>query len=113
MDKSYWEDFEIGEKIVSPGRTITEADLVMFAAFTGDWHPIHTDVDYASKTLFGERIAHGMLVLVVGSALGFRLGQYVMMPRSSSFAVASMISSSRWIVSPIFTAPVNRTLSIP
>ncbi len=34
MEKSYWEDYEIGEKMVSPGRTITEADLVMFSAFT-------------------------------------------------------------------------------
>ena len=82
MEKSYWEDYTIGENMVSPGRTITEADLVMFSAFTGDWHPLHTNVEYASKTLFGERIAHGMLVLVVGSALGFRLGQYVMLPKS-------------------------------
>ncbi len=82
MEKSYWEDYEIGEKMVSPGRTITETDLVLFSAFTGDWHPIHTNVEYASNTFFGERIAHGMLVLVVGSALGFRLGQYVMLPRS-------------------------------
>ncbi len=81
-EKNYWEDYEIGEKMISPGRTITEADLVMFSAFTGDWHPLHTNVEYASKTPFGERIAHGMLVLVVGSALGFRLGEYVMLPRS-------------------------------
>jgi acyl dehydratase len=81
-EKTYWEDYEIGEKMISPARTITEADLVMFSAFTGDWHPLHTNVEYASKTLFGERIAHGMLVLVVGSALGFRLGQYVMLPKS-------------------------------
>jgi acyl dehydratase len=80
-EKNYWEDFEIGEKIVSPGRTITEADLVMFSAFTGDWHPIHTDVDYASKTIFGERNAHGMLVLAVGGALSYGLGQYVMLPK--------------------------------
>ncbi len=82
IEKSWYEDYEKGEKIVTPGRTITEADLVMFSAFTGDWHPIHTSVEYAEKTPFGERIAHGMLVLVVGSALFYRLGQYVFTPKS-------------------------------
>jgi acyl dehydratase len=82
MEKTYFEDYALGEKVVTPGRTITEADLVMFSAFTGDWHPIHTNVDYASKTPFGERIAHGMLVLVVGSALFYRLGPYVFTPKS-------------------------------
>ena len=81
-EKNYWEDYEVGEKMISPGRTITEADLVMFSAFTGDSHPLLTNLEYASKTPFGERIAHGMLVLVVGSALGFRLGEFVMLPRS-------------------------------
>jgi len=82
MEKTYLEDFQAGEMIVSPGRTITETDLVLFAALTGDWHPIHTNVEYAGKTPFGERIAHGMLVLTVGSALIFRLGQYAYTPKS-------------------------------
>lgn len=82
MDKTYMEDFQVGEKIVSPGRTLTETDIVMFAALTGDWHPIHTNVEYAGKTPFGERIAHGMLVLVLGSALVFRLGPYVFTPKT-------------------------------
>ena len=82
MEKTYMEDFQVGEKIVSPGRTITETDIVMFAALTGDWHPIHTNVEYAGKTPFGERIAHGMLVLVLGSALIFRLGPYVFTPKT-------------------------------
>ena len=82
MERTYLEDYTVGEKMVTPGRTITEADLVMFSAFTGDWHPLHTNVEYAGKTAFGERIAHGMLVLAVGSALVFRLGQYVYTPKS-------------------------------
>lgn len=65
----YFEDFQIGDKIVTRGRTITEADVVMFAAFTGDWHPLHTDVEYARKGPFRERIAHGFLVLSVASGL--------------------------------------------
>lgn len=82
MEKSFFEDYTVGEKFISPGRTITETDITLFAAFTGDWHPLHTDVEYAKKTFFGERIAHGMLSLCVGSALIFRLGPYVALPKS-------------------------------
>jgi acyl dehydratase len=81
MEKTHFEDYTVGEILVSPGRTITEADIVMFAALTGDWHPIHTDAEYAKKTIFGERIAHGMLGLTLGSALIFRLGPYVFTPK--------------------------------
>lgn len=72
----YLDDYEIGEKISSPSRTITEADVVNFAGFTGDWHPLHTDVEYAAQTPFKGRIAHGMLTLNIGLALPFRLGPY-------------------------------------
>jgi len=82
MNKDCFEDYTIGERLVSPGRTITETDIVFFSAFTGDWHPLHTDVEYAKKSFFGERIAHGMLGLVVGSALMFRLGPNVLLPKS-------------------------------
>jgi len=61
--EGYFEDIEIGSKLVTKGRTITEADLVNFAALTWDTYPLHTDAEWASKTVFGERIAHGMLVL--------------------------------------------------
>jgi 3-hydroxybutyryl-CoA dehydratase len=81
-DKSFLEDYQIGEKLVSPARTITETDIVEFAGLTGDWHPLHTDVGYAAASPFGERIAHGMLVLSIGSALIFRLGPYVALPKS-------------------------------
>lgn len=65
----YFEDFEEGEKFITRGRTITEADIVNFAAFSGDWYPLHVDREYAAKTIFGERIAHGMLVLSAASGL--------------------------------------------
>ena len=54
---------EIGAELTSPGRTITESDLVSFAALSGDWHPQHADADWAARGRFGERVAHGMLVL--------------------------------------------------
>ena len=65
----YFEDFQVGDKIVTRGRTITETDIVTFLAFSGDWHPLHTDVEYAKKGPFKERIAHGFLVLSVASGL--------------------------------------------
>ena len=64
VGKLFFEDYELGEFFVSPGRTITETDIVLFSAFTGDWHPLHTDVEYASKTPFQGRITHGFLVPV-------------------------------------------------
>ncbi|MBL7208979.1 MAG: MaoC family dehydratase N-terminal domain-containing protein [Dehalococcoidia bacterium] len=65
----YFEDFQVGNKIVTRGRTVTETDLVNFASFTGDWYPLHTDSEYARKTRFGERIAHGMLTLSLATGL--------------------------------------------
>lgn len=54
---------ELGGRFRSRGRTITEADLVAFAALSGDSHPLHTDAEWAAASEFGERIAHGMLIL--------------------------------------------------
>ncbi len=82
MEKLFFEDYAVGEQFKSPARTMTETDIVIFAALTGDWHPIHTNVEFAKKAFFGERIAHGMLTLCVGSALIFRLGPFVALPKS-------------------------------
>ncbi len=54
---------ELGAGFRSRGRTITETDLVSFAALTGDRHPLHTDAEWAGASEFGERIAHGSMVL--------------------------------------------------
>ena len=60
----------VGDRHTSRARTITETDLVSFAMFTGDWHPIHTDVTYAeADPRFHGRIAHGALVLSVALGL--------------------------------------------
>lgn len=82
MEKTYIEDYEVGERWVSPGRTLTEADITNYAGLTGDWHQIHTNVEYAKKSPFGERIAHGLLSLCIGSALLSRLGEYVVLPKT-------------------------------
>ena len=65
----YFEDYQIGEVFKSRGRTITEADIVNFCMFSGDWYPLHSDIEYAKNSPFGERIAHGMLVLSATSGL--------------------------------------------
>jgi acyl dehydratase len=62
-------NYQIGETWESRRRTITEADLVMFSAFSGDWYPLHTDREWAQKGPFGQRIAHGMLILSVATGL--------------------------------------------
>jgi acyl dehydratase len=59
----YFDDLEIGDSMESSGRTVTEHDVVSFAALTGDWHPQHADATWAAESAFGRRIAHGMLVL--------------------------------------------------
>lgn len=70
MFEKKFEQFELGERWTSRGRTITEADLVLFSAFSGDWYPLHTDKEYAeNETPFKQRIAHGMLVLSVATGL--------------------------------------------
>ncbi len=70
MITTYLDDIKVGDTSSSRRRTITEADIVQFAMFTGDWHPIHVDVEYAaSHPRFGQRIAHGALVLSVALGL--------------------------------------------
>jgi 3-hydroxybutyryl-CoA dehydratase len=63
----YFEDFKVGQKEVTRGRTITEADVTMFAALSGDWYELHVNEEVAKKSLFGGRIAHGFLVLSIAS----------------------------------------------
>jgi len=70
----YFEEFAVGDEVISPGRTVTEADIVAFAALTGDYNPLHCDAEYAKDTMFGERIAHGLLGLSVASGQVERLG---------------------------------------
>jgi acyl dehydratase len=67
--RNYWEDFEVGDEWNTPGRTITESDVVGFAGLTGDFNPIHIDKEYAKKTPFGQRLAHGLLVGCIGTGL--------------------------------------------
>ncbi|HEU5275447.1 MAG TPA: MaoC/PaaZ C-terminal domain-containing protein [Xanthobacteraceae bacterium] len=72
----YWEDWEIGAEFESPGRTVTEADIVAFAGLSGDYNPLHINEEYCKQTQFGTRIAHGPLVYAIAAGLLFQLHLY-------------------------------------
>jgi acyl dehydratase len=72
----YFEDVEVGFRFETPSRTVTEADLVAFTGISGDFNPLHTDAAYAAKSIYGERIAHGALVLSVATGLRQRVGLF-------------------------------------
>jgi acyl dehydratase len=72
----YFEDFEIGMVFDSPARTITETDVVMFAGISGDYNAIHTDEEYGKKTIFGQRVAHGLLGVSIITGLMSRTGTF-------------------------------------
>src|SRR3982750_3511394 len=67
-DGLFFEDLSVGQT-ASFGKTITEADIVLFAAVTGDTNPMHLNADYARTSVFGERIAHGMLAASFGKTI--------------------------------------------
>lgn len=64
-----YEDLHVGLEFVSPTRTVTEADVVQFAALTGDFSELHTSEQFAQKTDYGRRVAHGMLGLAYAHGL--------------------------------------------
>lgn len=70
----WFEEFEVGQQIITPGRTITENDIVSFAGLSGDYNQIHTNAEFARTTPFGQRVAHGLLGLSIASGLAMRTG---------------------------------------
>lgn len=70
----YFEEFSVGQKIDTVGRTVSEGDIYNFAGLTGDFNQIHTNADFASKTQFGQRIAHGLLGLSIATGLIMQTG---------------------------------------
>src|SRR2546421_3351339 len=63
----YWEDFKVGEALVTGRRTVDGGDVSRFAGLTGDFNPLHTDAEFAKTTPFGARVAHGILTLAVSN----------------------------------------------
>jgi len=75
----YFEDYQVGQEGLTPGRTIGEVDLVNFASIVGDYEPIHLDRHFATTTMpYGERISHGWLVIsLVPGMISYRFPQIV------------------------------------
>lgn len=71
-----FEDVEVGFRFETPSRTVTEADLAAFAEISGDFNPLHTDAAFATGSIYGERIAHGALVLSFATGLRQRVGLF-------------------------------------
>lgn len=94
-ERQRFEDVQVGDEYVSPGRTVTEADIVGFAGLSGDYNVLHTDAEFMRQSIFGERIAHGLLGLAISSGLGARA-----MPRP--FATLAFLGL-RWR----FKAPIK------
>lgn len=74
-ERRYFEEIEVGEEYESPGRTVTETDIVLFAGLSGDYNVLHTDAELMKRSIFGERIAHGLLGLALQAGLLSRATQ--------------------------------------
>ncbi|MCY4008709.1 MAG: MaoC/PaaZ C-terminal domain-containing protein [Anaerolineaceae bacterium] len=70
----YFEEVEVGRVRLSRARTITEADIIQFGSLTGDFNPLHFDAEFTRETMFGQRIAHGMLVASYAIGMLTQLG---------------------------------------
>ena len=76
MEAKYLEDLQAGATFESPARTITESDVVGFAGLSGDFNPIHTDVEFAKDTPYGQRVVYGLLGLAILTGLLDRTGLF-------------------------------------
>jgi acyl dehydratase len=74
MSGKFFEDWVINDEYTTPTRTITETDVVMFAAMSGDYNELHTSTEATRNNQFGQRIAHGLLILSISHGLLFRTG---------------------------------------
>lgn len=68
-----FDDLEVGRRITTPSRTITEADVTNFAGVSGDFNPLHTSATEAAESDYGERVAHGALVFSAMTGLARRV----------------------------------------
>lgn len=74
MKTLYFDDLVPGQSFSTSGRTITEADLTFFAMLSGDWHPMHSDAEFAKTTRFGERVVHGTFGIAMATGMMHTLG---------------------------------------
>mgnify|MGYP003346262398 CR=1 FL=1 len=88
-------DLRVGMSFRSPGRTITDADLVGFAGLTGDYSELHTSDVYAKNSQFGRRVAHGLLGLAYAHGLMWPRTGEMREDRKSTRLNSSHVSESR------------------
>lgn len=96
MHSRFFEDLAPGDTFTSTGRTITESDVVNFAGLSGDFNQIHLDAEASKSSMYGQRVAYGMLGVSVATGLLDRIGLF----RES---MAAMLEIESWrFVAPIF-----------
>jgi len=96
MADMYFEDFKVGDKFHIPSKTMTDAHFLFFLGLTADNHPIHYDEEYSKKTIFGRRVAHGLLVTCMTA-----LGASNLSPLIENSIIAFLEQSSRFL-KPVF-----------
>lgn len=84
----YYSDFDLGEKIFTAQRTVTEADVVNFAGVSGDYNPLHTNEELMKNSPFKTRIAHGVLTLAIATGLINQAGIF----EGTTIAVLEMVT---------------------
>jgi acyl dehydratase len=99
----YFEDVELNVEVHSPGRTLTETDVVLYAGLSGDYNQIHTNAEVAAKGPFGQRLVHGPLGFSVAMGLSARTSMF------EGTAVAALGIREWNYVKPIF---INDTVHL-
>ncbi len=103
MRTLYFDDLKGGEVFNTAARTITETDLSLFSMISGDWSPIHCDVEYARNSRFGARIVHGPFGIAIAMGMFSRLAEF-------NGSVLALLEVKAWtFVAPIF---VGDTLTL-
>jgi acyl dehydratase len=98
----YLDDLRSGQVFETPARTITEADVVAFAGLSGDFNPIHTDIEFAKDTAYGQRVVYGLLTLSIATGLLDR-------SRVFSGSAVAMLGISDWTFrKPVFISDTIR-----
>lgn len=98
----FYDDLEVGQVFRTPARTVTETDLVTFSMVSGDWAAIHSDVEFARGTFYGQRVVHGLFGLSMLTGLMERAGWF-------SESALAMLDIERWAFkNPIFVGDTLR-----
>ena len=102
MRSIFFEDFEVDQTFKSSGRTITETDLTFFSMLSGDWNPIHANVEHAKTTRYGQRVVHGTLGIAIATGMLHELGIF---DRSA----VAMLGLKEWsFLQPLFVGDTIR-----